>query len=148
MFYHLLYPLASEIGAFNVIRYITFRTAAAALTALFISFIVGPPLIRALKRLEVGQPIREIGPDHQAKEGTPTMGGLLILLSLLVSVLLWSNLDNSYAWMVTGVTVPGSVQARLAWLQTSSPTGTVPTMPFKTSLLARLNDGLPLFGWP
>jgi phospho-N-acetylmuramoyl-pentapeptide-transferase len=105
MFYHLLYPLASEIGAFNVIRYITFRTAAAALTALFISFIVGPPLIRALGRLEVGQPIREIGPDHQAKEGTPTMGGLLILLSLLVSVLLWSNLDNSYVWMVTGVTV-------------------------------------------
>jgi len=104
MFYHLLYPLASEFGVFNVVRYITFRTAAAALTALFISFIVGPPLIRALGRLEVGQPIREIGPDHQAKEGTPTMGGLLILLSLLVSVLLWSNLNNSYVWMVIGVT--------------------------------------------
>jgi phospho-N-acetylmuramoyl-pentapeptide-transferase len=104
MFYHLLYPLASDFGGFNVFRYITFRTAAAALTALFISFIVGPPLIRALGRLKVGQPIREIGPSHQEKEGTPTMGGLLILLSLLVSVVLWSNLDNSYVWMVIGVT--------------------------------------------
>jgi len=104
MFYHLLYPLASEFGLFNVFRYITFRTAAAALTALFISFLVGPALIRALGRLEVGQPIREIGPDHHGKEGTPTMGGLLILLSLLVSVLLWSNLDNRYVWIVVGVT--------------------------------------------
>ncbi|MFQ5417716.1 MAG: phospho-N-acetylmuramoyl-pentapeptide-transferase [Myxococcota bacterium] len=104
MFYHLLYPLASEFSGLNVFRYITFRTAAAALTALFISFIVGPPLIRALGRLRVGQPIREIGPSHQEKEGTPTMGGLLILLSLLVSVLLWSNLDNRYVWTVIGVT--------------------------------------------
>jgi len=104
MFYHLLYPLASEISAFNVFRYITFRIAAATLTAMFISFLVGPALIRALARLEVGQPIREIGPDHQSKEGTPTMGGLLILLALLVSVLLWSNLDNRYIWMLTGVT--------------------------------------------
>ncbi len=105
MFYHLLYPLASEIGAFNVFRYITFRTGAATLTALFIAFLVGPPLIRKLASLRVGQPIREIGPDHQSKEGTPTMGGLLILLSLLVSVLLWSNLDNRFVWTVVGVTV-------------------------------------------
>jgi phospho-N-acetylmuramoyl-pentapeptide-transferase len=104
MFYHLLYPLASEISAFNVFRYITFRIAAATLTALFISFLVGPPLIRALAKLEVGQPIREIGPAHQSKEGTPTMGGLLILLSLLVSALLWSNLDNRYIWMLIGLT--------------------------------------------
>jgi phospho-N-acetylmuramoyl-pentapeptide-transferase len=104
MFYHLLYPLASDFSFFNVFRYITFRTAAATLTALFISFMVGPALIRALGRLEVGQPIREIGPAHQAKEGTPTMGGLLILLSLLVSVLLWSNLDVRFVWMVVGVT--------------------------------------------
>jgi len=104
MFYHLLYPLAAEHGVFNVFRYITFRTAAATLTALFISFLVGPALIRALERLEVGQPIRAIGPDHQSKEGTPTMGGLLILLSLLVSVLLWSNLNVRIVWMVIGVT--------------------------------------------
>ena len=60
--YFLLYPFASEFGAFNVFRYITFRTGAATLTALFIAFMVGPPLIRALERLRVGQPIRDIGP--------------------------------------------------------------------------------------
>ena len=105
MFYHLLYPLASEISAFNVFRYITFRTGAATLTALFIAFLVGPPLIRKLASLRVGQPIRDIGPDHQGKAGTPTMGGLLILLSLLVSVLLWSNLGNRFVWTVIAVTV-------------------------------------------
>jgi phospho-N-acetylmuramoyl-pentapeptide-transferase len=105
MLYHLLFPLASDYGALNVFRYITFRTGAATLTALFIAFMVGPPLIRALERLRVGQPIREIGPDHKDKEGTPTMGGLLILLSLLVSVLLWSNLNNRFVWIVMGITV-------------------------------------------
>jgi phospho-N-acetylmuramoyl-pentapeptide-transferase len=104
MIYHLLHPLASEYGALNVFRYITFRIGAATLTALFIAFLVGPPLIRALGRLRVGQPIREIGPDHQAKAGTPTMGGLLILLSLIVSVLLWSNLDSRLVWIVIGLT--------------------------------------------
>jgi phospho-N-acetylmuramoyl-pentapeptide-transferase len=98
--YHLLYPLASEFGAFNVVRYITFRAGAAALTALFIAFVVGPPLIRALGRLRAGQPIRKVGPDHGHKAGTPTMGGLLILLALLVSVLLWSELDNRFVWIL------------------------------------------------
>ena len=105
MLYHLLYPLAGEFGGFNVFRYITFRTAAATLTALFLSFLLGPRLITALARLRVGQPIREIGPDHHAKAGTPTMGGLLILLSLLVAVLLWSELDNRPVWIVLGLTV-------------------------------------------
>jgi phospho-N-acetylmuramoyl-pentapeptide-transferase len=106
MFYHLFYQmLGSEVGAFNVFRYITFRTGAATLTALFIAFMMGPPLIRALGRMRVGQPIRDIGPDHQSKAGTPTMGGLLILLSLLVSVLLWSNLDNRLVWTVIGMTM-------------------------------------------
>jgi phospho-N-acetylmuramoyl-pentapeptide-transferase len=105
MLYHLLYPLASDIGALNVVRYITFRTGAATLTALFIAFMLGPPLIRRLGKLRVGQPIREIGPDHKGKEGTPTMGGLLILLSLLVSVLLWSNLDSRMVGTVLGVTI-------------------------------------------
>ena len=104
MFYHLLYPLTEFASGFNVIRYITFRTAAATLTALFISFLVGPWLIRKLGALRVGQPIRDIGPDHQFKKGTPTMGGLLILLSLLVSVLLWSELDNRFVWIVMGLT--------------------------------------------
>jgi phospho-N-acetylmuramoyl-pentapeptide-transferase len=105
MLYHLLYPLADTIGAFNVFRYITFRTAAATLTALFLSFLLGPPLIRALARLRIGQPIRAIGPNHQEKEGTPTMGGLLILLSLGVSVLLWANLDSRAVWIVLGLTI-------------------------------------------
>jgi phospho-N-acetylmuramoyl-pentapeptide-transferase len=105
MLYHLLVPLASEHGAFNVFRYITFRTGAATLTALFLAFLLAPPLIRVLSRLRVGQPIREIGPDHQAKAGTPTMGGLLILLSLAVSVLLWSELDNRLVWIALGVTL-------------------------------------------
>ena len=85
MIYHWLYPLADTWSGLNVVRYITFRTAAATLTALFISFIVGPWLIRRLAELRVGQPIREIGPDHQSKAGTPTMGGLLLLLSLITS---------------------------------------------------------------
>ena len=105
MLYHLLYPLADQFGAFNVVRYITFRTAAGTLTALFISFALGPWLIRRLAALRVGQPIREIGPDHQSKAGTPTMGGLLILASLLISVLLWSELDNRLVWIVVGLTV-------------------------------------------
>jgi phospho-N-acetylmuramoyl-pentapeptide-transferase len=103
--YHLLYPLASDVGAFNVFRYITFRTGAATLTALFLAFVLGPPLIRTLSRMRVGQPIREIGPDHQSKAGTPTMGGLLILISLVTSVLLWSDLNNRFVWIVLGVTV-------------------------------------------
>src|SRR5262245_61767813 len=105
MLYHLLVPLSSEYGIFNVFRYITFRTGAATLTALFLAFMVGPPLIRALARLRVGQVIREVGPAHQAKAGTPTMGGLLILLSTLVSVLLWSNLDERGVWILMGLTV-------------------------------------------
>jgi phospho-N-acetylmuramoyl-pentapeptide-transferase len=104
MLYHLLFPLRDTFGGFNVVQYITFRAAAATLTALFISFIVGPWLIRRLASLRVGQPIREIGPDHRSKEGTPTMGGLLILLSLLVSVLLWSDLSSRFMWIVVGVT--------------------------------------------
>ena len=104
MLYHLLYPLAEQFSVFNVVRYITFRTAAATLTALFITFLMGPWLIRRLAALRVGQPIREIGPDHKDKEGTPTMGGLLILLALIVSVLLWSELDNRFVWIVLGLT--------------------------------------------
>ncbi|MCZ6781797.1 MAG: phospho-N-acetylmuramoyl-pentapeptide-transferase [Proteobacteria bacterium] len=104
MLYYLLFPLRDQFGGFNVVQYITFRTAAATLTALFISFLVGPWLIRRLATLRIGQPIREIGPDHQAKEGTPTMGGLLILLSLGVSVFLWADLTNRFVWIVIGLT--------------------------------------------
>ncbi|MCA9510292.1 MAG: phospho-N-acetylmuramoyl-pentapeptide-transferase [Myxococcota bacterium] len=104
MLYHLLYSLADVFGGFNVVRYITFRTAAATLTALFVSLMLGPWVIRRLQALRVGQPIREIGPDHAAKAGTPTMGGLLILLSTIGAALLWSDLTNRFVWTVLGLT--------------------------------------------
>jgi phospho-N-acetylmuramoyl-pentapeptide-transferase len=106
MIYHLLYPLHTTFSSFNVFRYITFRTIYAAITALVICFILGPWLIRKLQSLKIGQPIREDGPDsHLAKEGTPTMGGLLIIFAAVISTFLWSNLTIDYVWMVMMVTV-------------------------------------------
>ena len=106
MLYHLLYPLHDTISAFNVIRYLTFRSIAAALTALLLSFILGPILIRLLEDRQIGQTIREDPPErHQAKAGTPTMGGVLILGALLLSTLLWSEWTNPYMWLVVGVTI-------------------------------------------
>jgi len=106
MIYHLLYPLHTVISSFNVFRYITFRAIYAAVTALIISFLLGPWLIRKLKTLQVGQPIRDDGPKtHLAKEGTPTMGGLLIIFSVVISTLLWANLTNAFVWLVILVTV-------------------------------------------
>ncbi len=102
MLYHLLYEvLAQQVSAFNVFRYLTFRSVGAALTALLIAFIVGPALIRLLENRQVGQTIREDTPDrHQAKAGTPTMGGALILLAVLASTLLWAEWTNPYVWIV------------------------------------------------
>ncbi len=97
MLYHLLYPLHTDISVFNVFRYITFRSAYAMATALLISFLLGPALIRILQRAQMYQVIREEGPKtHHAKAGTPTMGGLLIMASILVPSLLWCNLANRY----------------------------------------------------
>lgn len=106
MFYHLLYPLHTEISAFNVFRYITFRTIYASLTAFLICFFLGPWAIRKLKGMQVGQYIREDGPEaHYKKAGTPTMGGTLILFSIALSTLLWTNLTNYYIWIILMVTV-------------------------------------------
>ncbi len=92
MFYHLLYPLKTYFGAFNVFRYITFRTFSAILTALALSLIFGPWCIRKLKELQIGQYIREDGPQsHHSKAGTPTMGGLLIDLVLDLCAFLWAQ---------------------------------------------------------
>jgi len=100
MLYHLLYPLHTTISAFNVFRYITFRTIYASLTAFLICFILGPWVIRRLKDLQVGQYIQEDGPEaHQAKAGTPTMGGILIIFSIVTATLLWTNLTNGYVWI-------------------------------------------------
>ena len=105
MLYHLLFPLHEQWSAFNVFRYITFRTAAAVVTALILSLVLGPWLIRTLRRLSVGQNIREVGPQsHLVKAGTPTMGGLLILLSFLIATLLWADLDNPFVLIAVGVT--------------------------------------------
>ena len=105
MLYWLLYPLRDVVPAFNVFRYITFRVAAAVVTALLLSLIFGPRFIRTLRRLSVGQNIRDVGPQaHLVKAGTPTMGGLLILFATLVPTLLWADLRNVYVWLVVLVT--------------------------------------------
>ncbi|HEV8629563.1 MAG TPA: phospho-N-acetylmuramoyl-pentapeptide-transferase [Thermoanaerobaculia bacterium] len=106
MLYHLLFPLAGRWAVFNVFRYITFRSAGAVLTAMLLSLLLGPAFVRALRRLSVGQNIRELGPKaHQVKAGTPTMGGLLILFSTVVPTLLWARLDNPYVWICLLVTL-------------------------------------------
>jgi len=106
MLYHLLLPLEPSFGPLNVVRYITFRTAAASLTALFISLVLGPWLIRKLRDFQVGQIIRQEGPQsHREKAGTPTMGGLLILSSALGPTLLWADLSNPYVWIAVLATV-------------------------------------------
>ncbi len=106
MLYQLLYPLADQFPLFNVFRYITFRAAGAVLTALLLSLLLGPWFIKHLRRLSIGQNIRELGPQaHQVKAGTPTMGGLLILFAVLMPTLLWGNLTNLYVWVVIVVTV-------------------------------------------
>jgi phospho-N-acetylmuramoyl-pentapeptide-transferase len=106
MFYHIFYPLSSEYSIFNVFRYITFRSAWAGITALALSLLIAPHLIRFLQRLQIGEKIREDGPQHHlSKSGTPTMGGLLILFAFILSTLLWSNLSNLYIWVVVFVAV-------------------------------------------
>ena len=106
MIYHLLYPLHTTFSSFNVFRYITFRAIYAAITALVICFVLGPWMIRKLRSLKIGQPIREDGPDsHLSKEGTPTMGGLLIIFATVISTFLWSNLTVNYVWMIMMVTI-------------------------------------------
>ncbi|HEY0781633.1 MAG TPA: phospho-N-acetylmuramoyl-pentapeptide-transferase [Thermoanaerobaculia bacterium] len=105
MLHALLFPLRSHFPIFNVFRYITFRAAAAIVTALLLSYFLGPWFIRTLRRLSVGQSIREEGPQsHQKKAGTPTMGGLLILFAVIVATLLWGNLSSAYIWLVLAVT--------------------------------------------
>ena len=108
MLYNLLYPLAEKIGYLNIFQYLTFRTGAATLTALIVSFVFGPGLIRLLRRRQgKGQPIRADGPERHlmTKQGTPTMGGFLILLGVVIGTLLWADLTNQYVWVVLLVTI-------------------------------------------
>src|SRR5690349_20974011 len=93
--------LAKDIRVFNVFSYITLRTVLAALTALVISFIVGPTMIRKLTAYKIGQSVRDDGPQtHLVKKGTPTMGGALILTSVAITTILWADLENRYVWIV------------------------------------------------
>jgi phospho-N-acetylmuramoyl-pentapeptide-transferase len=105
MLFHLLYPFHTELSVLNVTQYITFRTAAASLSALAISLILGPWMIHKLRDFQIGQVIRTEGPTtHRPKAGTPTMGGLLILTAALVPTLLWANLTNAYIWIAVVTT--------------------------------------------
>ena len=108
MLYHILFPLADQFTALNVFRYLTFRTGGAMITALIVSFLIGPVLINLLKtRQRGGQPIRSDGPEGHllTKQGTPTMGGFMILLAMTLATLLWADLTNGYVWAVLGVTI-------------------------------------------
>jgi len=106
MLYHLLYPLHTVFSALNVFRYITFRTILAALTALLISFILGPWIIRKLGATGAIHAVREDVPaTHLAKEGIPTMGGILILAALVIPTLLWADLTNTFIWLVLVATL-------------------------------------------
>lgn len=107
MFYNLFAPFADQFILFNLFRYLTFRAGAATLTAMIMCFIIAPPIIRWLKSQQPGgQPIRDDGPEtHFKKRGTPTMGGLMILISVVISTLLWVDLENRFTWIVLAVTL-------------------------------------------
>ncbi len=108
MLFNLLSPLADDFVAFNLFRFLTFRTGGAVITAMVLSFVLGPSIIRWLRGQQAqGQPIRPDGPESHliTKKGTPTMGGLLILVSLSISTLLWADLRNGFVWAVLIVTL-------------------------------------------
>ncbi|MBI5197984.1 MAG: phospho-N-acetylmuramoyl-pentapeptide-transferase [Nitrospirae bacterium] len=125
MLYYFLYPLHDQFPLFNVFRYITFRTIYAVLTALIICLVVGPYIIQFLKRYQIGQVVREEGPkNHLDKTGTPTMGGVLIVLAILFATLLWADLTNVYVWLVllalVGFTLIGFVDDYLKVMKKKS----------------------------
>ena len=106
MLYHLLYPFHTEWSVLNVFKYITFRTIYATVTALLITLVLSPWAIRKLSVLKMGEVIRNNGPkSHLRKEGTPTMGGILILGAVVISTLLWANLKNQFIWTALLVTL-------------------------------------------
>jgi len=104
MLYHIFFHLSDIFTPFNVFQYITFRAGGAVLTSLLICFIAGPYVIRKLTNMKIGQTVRTDGPaTHQSKNGTPTMGGILILVSIVISALLWARLDNRFIiWLLIG----------------------------------------------
>ncbi len=106
MLYHLFYPLHTVFGGFNVFRYITFRGIGAIVTAFLLTILLGGKFIQLAKKKQLGQVIRDDGPEtHFSKKGVPTMGGLLILFAVVLSTLLWADLTNIYVWLIIGITV-------------------------------------------
>ncbi len=106
MLLYLTELLAKNVRTFNVFSYITLRAVLATMTALVISFVIGPKMIAWLARMKIGQSVRDDGPQtHLAKAGTPTMGGALILVSIVITTLLWGDLDNRFIWIVVLVTL-------------------------------------------
>ncbi len=106
MLYHIFYPLAANIKLFNIFKYLTFRTIYAMITALIVCFILGPWIIRKLESLQARQVIRTDGPEsHLQKQGTPTMGGVIILAAIVFPTLLWADLTNQYIWLALFITI-------------------------------------------
>ena len=152
MLYNLLYPLHIEYSFLNVFRYITFRTMYAVLTALVISFILGPMIIRYLQRYHIGQQVREDGPQsHLGKSGTPTMGGIMILFAVIISTLLWADLKNVYVWLVLLATISfGLIGFWDDFLKVSKrqSKGLLPRYKFGLQILTALTIGLILYKLP
>tara|TARA_Y100001970_G_C14206181_1_gene844143 strand:+ start:286 stop:1389 length:1104 start_codon:yes stop_codon:yes gene_type:complete len=106
MLFYFLYPLKNTFFAFNVFNYISFRATGAAITALLISFFLGPKIIRTLEFYQIGETIRKHGPkSHLKKEGTPTMGGIIVLLAIILPTILWAKLDNKYILLILASTI-------------------------------------------
>ena len=106
MLYYLLYPLRDFFFAFNIFQYISFRAVGAAITALFISFILGPQIIKILIKLQVGETIKESGPvSHRNKKGTPTMGGVLIIFAIVLPTLIWAKIDDLHIQILLLATI-------------------------------------------
>src|SRR5437868_3259012 len=106
MLFHLLYPLHARAHVFNVLRYVSTRIILATLTALLLSFFLGPWFIERLRSKQIGEQIRSDGPQsHKKKAGTPTMGGSLILFALAIPTLLWCDLTNRFVWLTLLVTI-------------------------------------------
>lgn len=106
MLYHIFYPLATNVKLFNIFKYLTFRTIYSMITALVVCFVLGPWIIRKLESLQARQVIRTDGPEsHLQKQGTPTMGGVMILAAIIIPTLLWADLTNQYIWITLFITV-------------------------------------------
>ena len=106
MLYHIFYPLATNVKLFNIFKYLTFRTIYSMITALVVCFVLGPWIIRKLESLQARQVIRTDGPEsHLQKQGTPTMGGVLILAAIIIPTLLWADLSNQYIWLTLFITI-------------------------------------------